>query len=112
MAHAQVLRKLRRLPWGEHEGYVVTCMLASAKGRYTDLPLVASLAAGLSRYHPSLGVALPDALLEQVSVCCVQGIRLPVLLPDMLSLLMTLQVQDVLCSVQARLAGSRAAVKG
>lgn len=65
-ACVQVLRKLRRLPWAEQEGYVVKCMLASAKGRYTDLPLVASLAAGLARYHPSLGVALPDALLEQV----------------------------------------------
>lgn len=65
---AQVLRRLRRLPWAQHEGVVVRAMLASAKGRFTDLPLVASLAAGLSRYHPSLGIALPDALLEEVGV--------------------------------------------
>ncbi|KAK9907680.1 hypothetical protein WJX75_008040 [Coccomyxa subellipsoidea] len=61
-----VLRKLRRLAWAENEAYMVRCMLAAAKGRYDDLPLVASLAAGLSRYHPSLAVALPDALLEEV----------------------------------------------
>jgi regulator of nonsense transcripts 2 len=41
-------------------------MLKAAKDRYNDLPLVASLSAGLSRYHPSFGVALPDALLEEV----------------------------------------------
>lgn len=62
----QVLRKLRRLSWAEHEPYLVRCMLKATKGRYNDLPLVASLSAGLSRYHPSFGVALPDALLEEV----------------------------------------------
>lgn len=67
---AQVLRKLRRLAWAENEVYVVRCMLAAAKGRYDDLPLVASLAAGLSRYHPSLAVALPDALLEEARNSC------------------------------------------
>jgi regulator of nonsense transcripts 2 len=60
-----VLRKLRRLAWASDEAYVVRTMIAAAKGRFTDLPLVASLAAGLARYHPSLGVALPDALLEE-----------------------------------------------
>ncbi|CAL8462985.1 g2519 [Coccomyxa elongata] len=63
-----VLRKLRRLAWAENEGYLVRCMLAAAKARFDDLPLVASLAAGLSRYHPSLAIALPDALLEEVRV--------------------------------------------
>lgn len=67
---AQVLRKLRRLAWAENEAYVVRCMLAAAKGRFDDLPLVASLAAGLSRYHPSLAVALPDALLEEARSSC------------------------------------------
>ncbi|BDA48017.1 Regulator of nonsense transcripts 2 [Coccomyxa sp. Obi] len=63
-----VLRKLRRLAWAENEAYLVRCMLAAAKARFDDLPLVASLAAGLSRYHPSLAIALPDALLEEVRV--------------------------------------------
>ena len=62
----QVLRKLRRLPWQEHEPYLVKTMLGATKGRYDDLPCVAALCGGLSQYHPSLGVALADALLEQV----------------------------------------------
>ena len=36
------------------------------KGRFAHIPLVASLASGLSRYHPSLGVRLVDAVLEEV----------------------------------------------
>ena len=68
-AAPQVLRKLRRLAWAENEAYVVRCMLAAAEGRFDDLPLVASLAAGLSRYHPSLAIALPDALLEEARHC-------------------------------------------
>lgn len=31
-----------------------------------QIPHIASLAAGLARYHPSLGVALVDEVLEQV----------------------------------------------
>ena len=65
----QVLRKLRRLAWAENEAYLVRCMVAAAKARFDDLPLVASLAAGLSRYHPSLAIALPDALLEEACYC-------------------------------------------
>ena len=72
--HAQVLRKLRRLAWATEEGYVVRTMIAAAKGRFTDLPLVASLAAGLARYHPSLGIALPDALLEEARACADPGL--------------------------------------
>ncbi len=64
-----MLRKLRRLSWVEHEPFLVRCMLKATKGRFNDLPLVASLAAGLSRYHPSFGIALPDALLEEVHMC-------------------------------------------
>ena len=62
----QVLRKLRRLAWREHEPYLAKTMLGAAKGRYDDLPSVAALAGGLSQYHPSLGVALADGLLEEV----------------------------------------------
>ena len=62
----QVLRKLRRLSWKEHEPYLVHTMLGATKGRYDDLPYVAALCGGLSQYHPSLGVALADALLEEV----------------------------------------------
>ena len=66
-----MLRKLRRLPWREHEPYLVRTMLRATKGRYDDLPAVAALAGGLSQYHSSLGVALADALLEEVVTCLV-----------------------------------------
>ena len=61
-----MLRKLRRLPWTEYEPYLVHTLLRATKGRYDDLPYVAALCGGLSQYHPSLGVALADALLEEV----------------------------------------------
>lgn len=62
----QVLRKLRKLSWAENEEYLVRTMLKAVKGRFSQVPQVASLAAGLARYHPSLGVAFVDALLEEV----------------------------------------------
>lgn len=62
----QVLRKLRKLPWAENEEYLVRTMLKAVKGRFSQVPQIASLAAGLARYHPSLGVAFVDALLEEV----------------------------------------------
>lgn len=63
----QVLRKLRKLAWAENEAYLVRVMLKAVKGRFSQVPQVASLASGLARYHPSLGVAFVDALLEEVS---------------------------------------------
>ncbi len=36
------------------------------KGKYGNIHVVASLAAGLSQYHDSLGVSLVDCLLENV----------------------------------------------
>lgn len=62
----QVLKKLRKLTWAENEAYLVRMMLKAVKGRFSQVPQVASLASGLSRYHPSLGVAFVDALLEEV----------------------------------------------
>lgn len=62
----QVLRKLRKLSWAENEAYLVRVLLKAVKGRFSQVPQVASLASGLSRYHPSMGVAFVDALLEEV----------------------------------------------
>lgn len=62
----QILRKLRKLSWAENERYLVRTLLKAVKGRFSQVPQVASLAAGLARYHPSLGVAFVDALLEEV----------------------------------------------
>jgi len=61
----QVVRKLRRLPWAASEAYLVRCLMGAARARVSAAPHVASLAAGLARYHPSLGVALADAVLEE-----------------------------------------------
>ena len=63
----QVLRKLRKLAWTENEPYLVRVFLKAVKGRFSQVPQIASLASGRSRYHPSLGVAFVDALLEEVS---------------------------------------------
>ena len=64
-----MLRKLRKLAWAENEAYLVRVMLKAVKGRFSQVPQVASLASGLARYHPSLGVAFVDALLEEVNPC-------------------------------------------
>ena len=45
---------------------MVRCLLSAVKGRFSQIPMVASLAASLSKYHPTLGVALADSLLEEV----------------------------------------------
>lgn len=66
-ARPQVLKKLRRLPWADSEAYLLKALVrASHTGRFSQIPHIASLAAGLARYHPSLGVALVDEVLEQV----------------------------------------------
>ena len=63
----QILKKLRRLPGGPAaEAPLVRCLLRSARQRFTSAALVASLTAGLSKYRPGLGVALVDALLEEI----------------------------------------------
>ncbi|KAL3151997.1 hypothetical protein ABBQ32_001118 [Trebouxia sp. C0010 RCD-2024] len=62
----KALRKLRKLAWPENEAYLVRVMLKAVKGRFSQVPQVASLASGLARYHPSIGVAFVDALLEEV----------------------------------------------
>ena len=36
------------------------------RGRFTNIPLVTALAGGLAQYHDSLGVALVDAVLEDI----------------------------------------------
>ena len=61
-----MVRKLRRLPWAANEAYLVRCLIGAARARVSSAPLAASLGAGLAHYHPSLGVALADAVLEEV----------------------------------------------
>ncbi|EFJ41604.1 hypothetical protein VOLCADRAFT_68153, partial [Volvox carteri f. nagariensis] len=61
-----VLRKLLKLPWALYEKYVVKCLLKVGICRFSNIPLVSCLAAGLAQYHDSCGVALVDCVLEDV----------------------------------------------
>lgn len=55
-----VLRQLRKLPWSECESYLLKCFMKIHKGKYGQIHLIASLAAGLSRYHDEFAVAIVD----------------------------------------------------
>ncbi|GAA0140177.1 RNA metabolism protein [Lithospermum erythrorhizon] len=61
-----VLRQLRKLPWGECESYLLKCFLKVHKGKYSQIHLLASLTAGLSRYHDEFAVAVVDEVLEEI----------------------------------------------
>ncbi|GAA0169591.1 RNA metabolism protein [Lithospermum erythrorhizon] len=61
-----VLRQLRKLPWGECESYLLKCFLKVHKGKYSQIHLLASLTAGLSRYHDEFVVAVVDEVLEEI----------------------------------------------
>jgi regulator of nonsense transcripts 2 len=83
-----VLKKLRRLDWKERNDgstdsttttennststisdgeYVLRTMLrAVRKGRYSQIKPLASLTAGLSRWHPGVVASLVDAVLEEI----------------------------------------------
>lgn len=61
-----VLRQLRKLPWDECESYLLKCFLKVHKGKYSQIHLLASLTAGLSRYHDEFAVAVVDEVLEEI----------------------------------------------
>ncbi|KAL3655076.1 Regulator of nonsense transcripts upf2 [Castilleja foliolosa] len=61
-----VLRQLRKLPWDECESYILKCFLKVHKGKYGQIHLIASLTAGLSRYHDDFAVAVVDEVLEEI----------------------------------------------
>lgn len=61
-----VLRQLRKLPWSECEPYILKCFMKVHKGKYSQVHLIASLTAGLSRYHDAFGVAVVDEVLEEI----------------------------------------------
>ncbi|XP_027902301.1 regulator of nonsense transcripts UPF2 [Vigna unguiculata] len=63
-----VLRQLRKLPWNECETYLLKCFMKVYKGKYGQIHLIASLAAGLSRYHDEFAVAIVDEVLEEIRV--------------------------------------------
>jgi regulator of nonsense transcripts 2 len=55
-----VLRQLRKFPWSECEPYLLKCFMKVHKGKYGQIHLIASLTAGLSRYHDEFAVAVVD----------------------------------------------------
>lgn len=55
-----VLRQLRKLPWNECEPYLLKCFMKVHKGKYGQIHLIASLTAGLSRYHDEFAVSVVD----------------------------------------------------
>ncbi|OMO81089.1 MIF4G-like, type 3 [Corchorus olitorius] len=61
-----VLRQLRKLPWSECESYLLKCFMKVHKGKYGQIHLIASLTAGLSRYHDEFAVAVVDEVLEEI----------------------------------------------
>ncbi|CAH9111210.1 unnamed protein product [Cuscuta epithymum] len=63
-----VLRQLRKLPWSECESYLLKCFLKVHRGKYGQIHLIASLTAGLSRYHDDFAVAVVDEVLEEIRV--------------------------------------------
>ena len=63
-----VLKKLRRLHWKEDGEYVLRTLLRAArKGRFSQVAPIASVAAGLAKAHPSLGVGMVDAVVEEIT---------------------------------------------
>ncbi|KAF5205430.1 regulator of nonsense transcripts UPF2, partial [Thalictrum thalictroides] len=61
-----VLRQLRKLPWSECEAYLLKCFMKVHRGKYSQVHLIASLTAGLSRYHDEFAVAVVDEVLEEI----------------------------------------------
>ncbi|XP_048231473.1 regulator of nonsense transcripts UPF2 [Ricinus communis] len=61
-----VLRQLRKLPWSECDAYLLKCFMKVHKGKYGQINLIASLTAGLSRYHDEFAVAVVDEVLEEI----------------------------------------------
>jgi regulator of nonsense transcripts 2 len=59
------VRLLRRMAWSaENEAYLLKTALKVHKLRFSAVPAVAALLAGLARFHDSLAVAAVDELLE------------------------------------------------
>lgn len=51
----------------------VPCAWQVVRGRFSQVPLVASLVSGLSKYHDTLAIALADRVLEYIH----QGLEVP-----------------------------------
>lgn len=63
-----MLRQLRKLPWGECEPYLLKCFMKVHKGKYGQIHLIASLTAGLSRYHDEFAVSVVDEVFSSSKI--------------------------------------------
>lgn len=63
-----MLKKLRRLPWAEYERITVHYLVKATGKRFSHVSLVASLCAGLSKYHDTLAVAIVDEVFEEIQL--------------------------------------------
>ena len=61
-----VLKQLRKLPWAENERYVIKCLLKVYRGRFSHIPLDASVVATLSKSRETLASRVIDAVLEDI----------------------------------------------
>ena len=80
-----ILQQLRKVPWDQHfvrpclniwfpvtwltlplKDVVLEALLRVHKGKYSNIHVVASLVAGLFKYHEALGVQLVDRLIEEI----------------------------------------------
>jgi hypothetical protein len=64
-----VLRQLRKLPWGECSAYVAKVLGRVHKLQYANIHLVASLAAGFTKFHDDLPITLVDQVGCGSSLC-------------------------------------------
>ncbi|CAG8561233.1 3829_t:CDS:10, partial [Paraglomus brasilianum] len=72
----KVLKLLRKLHWDDKEVYriIEKCFSKIWKIKYSNIHLMAILAAGLHRYHSDFGVALVDHILEDIRIGLEQNI--------------------------------------
>jgi regulator of nonsense transcripts 2 len=62
-----VLEQLRKIPYGsEAEQFLLTCFLKVHKGKFSNVPLVASILSGLCCFHEELGIKVVDGVLEEI----------------------------------------------
>eukprot|EP00727_Mastigamoeba_balamuthi_P011186 m51a1_g6690 putative regulator of nonsense transcripts 2 isoform 1 (1041) ;mRNA; f:59987-65738 len=62
----KVVHQLRMLDWDQYEDYTARCLVNVHKYKFSDVPLLASLIAGLARHNETLTVKCVDLLMEDI----------------------------------------------
>eukprot|EP01130_Rhizamoeba_saxonica_P004396 TRINITY_DN179_c0_g1_i1.p1 TRINITY_DN179_c0_g1~~TRINITY_DN179_c0_g1_i1.p1 ORF type:complete len:1067 (-),score=270.91 TRINITY_DN179_c0_g1_i1:151-2997(-) len=63
-----ILKKLRKLDWQKHEQLAMRILLKIDKAKYSNLPLIAGILAGLKSFHELFVIKYVDALVEEITV--------------------------------------------